>query len=243
MQYLCSVIFTVLLLVLTPLWGLVMFLCFFLPQRGQFAMGRAWAHTLLWCLKILCRLDYKVEGAENLPAGAHVALWKHSSSWETIAQMVLLPPQVWVLKRELMWIPFVGWGLALTRPIAVDRSAGLTAVKHVVEQGKDRIARGFWVSIFPEGTRMPPGETRKYGVSGVLLARETGCLIVPIAHNAGYFWPRRGLLKRPGTIRVVFGAPIDPRERDPRQVNETIQRWVEEQVAAIVAKPGVQSSA
>jgi len=241
MQFLGSLVFTILWLVLTPLWGLLMFCLFFVPQRGQFALARAWARTLLWLLKVLCHLDYQVDGAENLPPGAHVALWKHSSSWETIAQMVLLPPQVWVLKRELMWVPLVGWGLALTRPIAVDRSAGHSAVKHVLEQGKDRIARGYWVSIFPEGTRMPAGETRKYGVSGVLLAKATGCLIVPIAHNAGYFWARRGLMKHPGTIRVVFGTPIDAREGEPRELNERIQRWVEGQVAAIVAQSSAQA--
>ncbi|MGH8262832.1 MAG: lysophospholipid acyltransferase family protein, partial [Steroidobacteraceae bacterium] len=136
MQFLGSLIFTTLLLVLTPLWGLVMFALFFVPQRGQFRFANAWARTLLWFLKVLCRLDYRVQGLENLPQGAHVAMWKHSSSWETIAQMVVLPRQVWVLKRELMWVPFVGWGLALTRPIAVNRAAGHSAVKHVVEQGK-----------------------------------------------------------------------------------------------------------
>jgi 1-acyl-sn-glycerol-3-phosphate acyltransferase len=233
MQLLGSVLFTTLLLVMTPLWGLVMFCVFFLPHRAQFALARTWAATLLWLLKFFCRLDYRVQGLENLPAGAHVALWKHSSSWETIAQMVILPPQVWVLKRELMWVPFVGWGLALTRPIAIDRSAGHAAVKHVVERGKKRIARGYWVSIFPEGTRMPAGETRKYGVSGVLLAQAAGCLMVPIAHNAGYFWPRRGLRKRPGTIRVVIGSPVNPRDRDPRRVNEELQAWVENQVRSM----------
>jgi 1-acyl-sn-glycerol-3-phosphate acyltransferase len=233
MQFLGSLIFTLLLLVLTPIWGLAMFLCFFLPHRGQFAMARAWAHTLLWLLKALCHLDYVVDGAENLPSGAHVAVWKHSSSWETLAQMVVLPRQVWVLKRELMWVPFVGWGLAMTRPIAVDRSAGHTSVKHVVEQGKDRIARGCWVSIFPEGTRMPAGETRKYGVSGALLARAAGCMIVPIAHNAGYFWPRRGLLKRRGRIQVVIGKPVNAQDREPRELNGQLQRWIEDQVRVI----------
>lgn len=233
MQWLGSVLFTTLLLVMTPLWGLLMFCVFFLPHRGQFALARVWAATLLWFLKFFCRLDYRVQGLENLPAGAHVALWKHSSSWETIAQMVILPPQVWVLKRELMWVPFVGWGLALTRPIAINRSAGHAAVKHVVEQGKKRIARGYWVSIFPEGTRMPAGETRKYGVSGVLLAQAAGCLMVPIAHNAGYFWPRRGLRKERGTIHVVIGSPVNPRDRDPRRVNEELQDWVENQVRSM----------
>jgi 1-acyl-sn-glycerol-3-phosphate acyltransferase len=233
MQFLGSVVFTFLLLLLTPLWGVAMALCFFLPHRGQFAMARAWARTLLWLLKVCCRLEYRVTGAENIPAGAHVALWKHSSSWETIAQMVLLPPQVWVLKRELMWVPLVGWGLALTRPIAINRSAGHAAVKRVLDQGKDRIARGYWVSIFPEGTRMPAGETRRYGVSGVLLARAAGCKIVPVAHNAGYYWPRRGLLKRPGTIQVVIGAPVDPGDAEPRELNERIQSWIENQVRVV----------
>lgn len=236
MQFLVSLVFTTLLVVLTPLWGLVMFALFFVPQSGQFLLARGWAHTLLWFLRVLCGLDYRVRGLENLPAGAHVAMWKHSSSWETIAQMVVLPRQVWVLKRELMWVPFVGWGLALTRPIAVNRSAGHTAVKSVVEKGKARIEHGYWVSIFPEGTRMPPGETRKYGVSGALLARDAGCKIVPIAHNAGYFWPRRGLLKSRGTVEVVIGQPIDARGRDPRELNAELQRWIESQVAAIAPR-------
>ncbi len=235
MQLFGSLLFTTLLLILTPSWGLAMFIVFFLPQRGQFAMARAWARTLLWSLRVLCRLDYVVTGLEHLPKGAHVAMWKHSSSWETIAQMVILPPQVWVLKRELMWLPFVGWGLALTRPIAVNRSAGHTAVKHVVEQGKSRIAKGYWVSIFPEGTRMPPGETRKYGVSGVLLAQATGCLVVPVAHDAGYYWPRRGLRKKRGTIRVHIGRPVTAVDRDPRQLNEELQRWVEDKVRSMSA--------
>jgi len=239
MQFLGSLIFTTLLLVLTPLWGLVMFALFFVPQRGQFRFAHAWARTLLWFLKVLCRLDYRVQGLENLPPGAHVAMWKHSSSWETIAQMVVLPRQVWVLKRELMWVPFVGWGLALTRPIAVNRAAGHSAVKHVVEQGRNRIARGYWVSVFPEGTRMPPGETRKYGVSGALLARDADCKIVPIAHNAGYFWPRRGLLKSRGTISVVIGTPIDARDREPRELNEELQRWIEGQVRAMAPRQPV----
>jgi 1-acyl-sn-glycerol-3-phosphate acyltransferase len=233
MQLLGSIVFTFLLLFVTPLWGVAMTLCCFLPHRAQFAMARGWAHTMLWLLRILCRLDHVVIGAENLPHGAHVALWKHSSSWETIAQMVLLPPQVWVLKRELMWIPLVGWGLALTRPIAIDRSAGHAAVNRVLEQGTERISRGFWVSIFPEGTRMAPGSTRKYGVSGALLARTAGCLVVPVAHDAGYYWPRRGLRKRPGTIQVVIGTPIDPRDSEPREINERVQTWIEAQIRAI----------
>lgn len=201
--------------------------CLFLPYRARFALAQVWARVILVALRWTCRLDFRVEGGERLPAGNHIALMKHSSSWETVAQAVLLPPQVWVLKRELTWIPFVGWGIRQMRAIAVNRGAGPSAVRDVVEQGKARLEEGEWVVIFPEGTRMPPGETRRYGVSGAMLASETGRLIVPVAHDAGYYWPRRGLLKRPGTIRVVIGPPIETAGRDPRTLNSEAQAWIE----------------
>ncbi len=139
---------------------------------------------------------------------------------ETIAQAAVFPPQAWVLKRELMWIPLVGWAVKCLKPIAINRKAGAAAVTQVVEQGKARLQEGLWVLIFPEGTRVAVGETRKYGVSGSLLASRAGCKIIPVAHNAGYFWPRRGWVKKPGTIRVVIGPPIDAAGRDARELNE-----------------------
>jgi 1-acyl-sn-glycerol-3-phosphate acyltransferase len=201
--------------------------CLFLPYRGRFALARVWAHVILFVLRWTCRLDYQVEGRERLPAGNHVALIKHSSSWETVAQAILLPPQVWVLKRELLWVPVVGWGIRMLRAIAVNRGAGGSAVRDVVRQGAARLAEGEWVVIFPEGTRMAPGETRKYGVSGALLASETGKLVVPVAHDAGYYWPRRGVLKKSGTIRVVIGPPIAAAGRNPRDVSAEAQAWIE----------------
>jgi 1-acyl-sn-glycerol-3-phosphate acyltransferase len=132
-----------------------------------------------------------------------------------------------VLKRELTWIPFVGWGVRLLDCIAINRGAGGVAVRQLIEQGRDRLARGRWIVVFPEGTRMAPGQTRRYGVGGAAVAADTGTRIVPVAHNAGHFWPRRGLLKRPGVIRVVIGAPIDTRGRDPREINEEAQRFIE----------------
>jgi 1-acyl-sn-glycerol-3-phosphate acyltransferase len=145
--------------------------------------------------------------------------------------MILFPPLVWVMKREIYWIPFVGWGCMLAKCIAIDRKAGTAAVNQVLAQGKDRMERyGAWVAVFPEGTRMAPGETRRYGSSGTLLAAQEGRKIVPVAHNAGYFWPRRGLLKKRGVIRVVIGPPIDPVGRDAREVNEEVQAWIESHV-------------
>ena len=208
--------------------------CLFLPFPRRYALARAYAASVLWVLEWSCGLKYRVEGAP-LPQGCHVALWKHSSSWETMAMMVIFPRQVWVLKRELLWIPVVGLGLRQLHSIAIDRKAGHSAVAQVIEQGKDRLEEGDWVMIFPEGTRMPANETRRYGVSGTLLAAETGKLLVPVAHNAGLYWPRRGLLKKPGTVRVVIGTPVAPRSREVREVNEEIQRWVEATVRSLGA--------
>jgi 1-acyl-sn-glycerol-3-phosphate acyltransferase len=228
MQFLRSVLFTGFFLLWTFCYAMFFSLAsVFLPFRGRFALARAYAHSVLVVLRWTCGLDYRVEGRENLPAGNHVALIKHASTWETVAQMVLLPPQVWVLKRELTWLPAFGWGLMLLRSIAVNRGAGGSAVKSVLQQGKARLAEGKWIVIFPEGTRMPPGETRRYGVSGALLAAENDRLIVPVAHDAGYFWPRRGLIKKPGMIRVVIGPPITAAGRDPRDVNAEAQDWIE----------------
>jgi 1-acyl-sn-glycerol-3-phosphate acyltransferase len=228
MQRLRSVVFTCFFFAWTFFYGI--FFCIgaaCLPYRGRFALARFWGTSTLAVLKLICRLDYRIEGRENLPAGNHIALIKHSSSWETFAQTVILPPQVWVLKRELTWIPFVGWGILLLRSIAVNRGGGGSAVRQVVDQGRARLNDGLWVVVFPEGTRMPPGETRRYGASGALLASETGRLIVPVAHDAGYYWPRRGWLKRPGTIRVRIGPPIVAAGRDAREINAEAQAWIE----------------
>ena len=229
MQFLRSLLFTTFFLLFTFLYGIFFTLaCLLLPWRGRFALARLWANVLLGSLRVTCGLGYKVEGRENLPTGqACVALMKHSSSWETVAQATLLPPQVWVLKRELLWIPFVGWGLRLLSSIAINRGAGGAAVRQMVEQGSAHLANGHWIIVFPEGTRMPPGQTRRYGVGGAAIASETGAPVIPVAHNAGYFWPRRGLMKKPGTIRVVIGKPIATRGRDARAINEEAQRFIE----------------
>jgi 1-acyl-sn-glycerol-3-phosphate acyltransferase len=228
MQFLASLLFTVFLFLWTFLYAMFFVIaCLFLPFPQRYRIVRIWSIVLLKVLKWTCRLDYSVEGLESLPPGNHVALWKHSSSWETIAMGLVFPQQVWVLKRELIWIPVVGWGILQMHSIAIDRRGGKSAVNQVVDQGKARMAEGSWVMVYPEGTRMPPGVTRRYGVSGVLLAQAAGSLVVPVAHNSGFHWPRRGLLKMPGTIRVVIGPAIDPKGRDVREVSEEAQAWIE----------------
>jgi 1-acyl-sn-glycerol-3-phosphate acyltransferase len=229
MQFLRSLLFTGFFLLFTFCYAIFFVVAaLMLPWRSRFALARTWANVLLAALRGTCGLGYKVEGREHLANGqACIALMKHSSTWETVAQAALLPPQVWVLKRELTWIPFVGWGIRQMRAIAIDRGSGGAAVRQMVEQGREHLANGEWIVVFPEGTRMPPGQTRRYGVGGAAIAAETGAPVIPVAHNAGYFWPRRGLLKRPGTIRVVIGPPISTRGRDPREINEEAQRFIE----------------
>ena len=204
-----------------------MALCFFLPYRVQFRLARLWARASLGLLGLMCGLEFSVQGREQLPDGNHIVMCKHTSAWETIALFVILPPHVWVLKRELLWVPLMGWGLKLLKPIAIDRAAGHRAVNQVIEQGQQRLAEGLWVVIFPEGTRVAAGETRKYGVSGALLAAAAGRLVVPVSHNAGEFWPRRGILKRRGTVQVIIGEPIPAQGKEPRQLNDEVRTAID----------------
>lgn len=235
MQWIASLVFTTFLFVSIFVYAIVTLLCFWLPFRSRYRISQSWAGLVLRAAKVLCGLDYVVEGLENLPAGAHVSMWKHSSAWETIVQQVLFPPQAWVLKRELLWIPVIGWGMALMRPIAINRSAHRSAVNQVIQQGRQRLAEGIWVLIFPEGTRVPAGQRRKFGMSGGMLATQAGCKIVPVAHDAGLYWARRGLLKRRGTIRVVIGPPIDCEGKDPRDVTEAARAWIDNKVTELGA--------
>jgi 1-acyl-sn-glycerol-3-phosphate acyltransferase len=146
---------------------------------------------------------------------------------------VILPPVRWVLKRELLRVPFFGWGLAMMKPIAIDRAAGRKAVAQLIEQGRPMLDDGYWVIVFPEGTRTHPGEKKRYKQGGSILAVETGHPVVPIAHNAGEFWPRHSFLKWPGTISLRIGAAIDTRGKSPEQVTELAHDWIEGQMEEI----------
>lgn len=229
-----SILFTVVMAASVLPWSMVIVIGRFTrDDAAAYHLVVIWVRGCFWLLRTLCRLDFRVEGREHIPASPCVALLKHSSAFETLAQFLIFPRQCWVLKHELLWAPFLGWAVWAIRPIAIDRGAGHKAVAQVLAMGKARLEEGHWVMIFPEGTRVPAGETRRYGMSGVLLAQGSGKLLVPVAHDAGDYWPRRGWLKRPGTITIRIGAPVDPAGRDPRQVNEEIQAWVESQVAAV----------
>lgn len=227
-----SVLFTVLMALSVLPWSLVVVAGRLLGGHATaYALVVAWVRGIFWLLEKLCHLGFRVEGTEHLPGRNSVVLLKHSSAYETLAQFLMFPRQCWVLKQELLWAPFLGWAVWAVRPIAINRSAGKKAIAQVLSKGKARLDEGHWVMIFPEGTRVPVGETRRYGLSGALLAQEAGRLLVPVAHDAGYYWPRRGWIKRPGTVTFRIGAPVDPAGRDPREVNEEIQAWIEAQVA------------
>ncbi len=228
-----SILFTTIMFVsIAPFATLAIILRPF-GQDLSYMPALVWSRFTLWVCKILCRLDYSIEGAEHIPEKNCVVFIKHSSTYETIALLKLFPRQTWVLKRELLLTPFFGWALACLQPIAINRKARRAAVKQVITQGKNRHAKGLWIMIFPEGTRMRSGETRRYGISGALLAQEANTVILPVAHNAGDFWARRGWRKRAGTVRFVIGPPIDPTGHDPRAINEEIQRWIETKITEL----------
>jgi 1-acyl-sn-glycerol-3-phosphate acyltransferase len=240
MQWIRSLVFTTLLFVTTMAFGVVVLVSALLPLtiEQRYVIPRYWGLFETWLAKVVAGIDYVVEGRQNLPKEPFISLWKHSTAWETMAQMFVVPTASWLLKREVLWIPVVGWAVSTYKPIAINRNAGHSAVNQVVNQGRERLAAGMGVIVYPEGTRVAPGQTRKYGVSGALLAIETGAPVVPIAHNSGYFWPRRSLLKKPGTIYVVIGKPIDPRGLDAREINRRAQEWIEATIAEIVTRPG-----
>ena len=229
-----SIAFTAYLFVsVVPYSSWILLTAPFTSRNHAWRAARAWATGVLFVLRKLCGLTYQVEGSEFLRRDDAVVLMKHSSSWETIAQLVLFPTQAWVMKRQLLWVPFFGWALAVFSPIAIDRKGGRHAVEQVLRQGQERLERGDWVIIFPEGTRVAPGERRRYGLSGALLAALTERVVIPVTHNAGDFWPRRGLFKRPGTIRMIIGPPIEAAGRPPRDVNREAETWIETTLESI----------
>lgn len=201
-----------------------------LPRRTRYILITGWARSMLWWLRITCGLKYRVIGRENIPDQPSILLCKHQSAWETLALQQIFPPQVWVLKRELLWLPFFGWGLALASPIAINRAAGREALKQLVSKGKERLKQGFFVVIFPEGTRIAPGSRGKYHIGGAWLATHTKSLAVPIAHNAGEYWGKNSFLKHPGTITLSIGKPIDTANLKPDALNQQVEAWIEQEM-------------
>jgi len=229
-----SLVFTTFLFITALLGGFLALVTFWAPDRWLWWLTLSWCRLSVWAGEFFCNMYVVVEGAENIPDEPSVIMIKHTTALETYWQVTAFPRTTWVIKREILWIPLFGWAVALLLdPIAINRSSGRRAVKQVIEKGTQKLAGGIWVTVFPEGTRMPPGETRKYGVSGAALAQSAGVNIVPVAHNAGDLWQRRSFLKRPGTVRFVIGPPIDASAQAPKETNAIVQGWIEDKMREI----------
>jgi 1-acyl-sn-glycerol-3-phosphate acyltransferase len=228
-----SLVFFVLQVLLTVVWSLLSLLTFPFGAMTRYRFITTWSRMIVWLAAAVCGIRYQVRGRENLPGKPSIVLSKHQSAWETLAFQVFLPPQVWVLKRSLLRLPFFGWALSMMNPIAIDRDGGMRALKQTVEQGRERLAQGFWIVIFPEGHRHAPDERGTYHIGGAWLATQTRAPVVPIALNSGYLWRRDAFLKLPGTITVSIGPSIDPSGLKADEVNRRAEHWIESEVRRI----------
>lgn len=222
-----SCLFATVQILVTPPFAVVALLTFPLEPVTRYRVISLWARLLILAAEVICGIRYRVVGVGNFPQGPCVVLSKHQSAWETLAFQVIFPPQVYVIKRELLWIPFFGWGLAMVSPIAIDRRAGVRAMRQMLEQGKDRLARGFWVIVYPEGTRIAPSGRGTYQTGGAAIAVHAGVPVLPIAHNAGTCWRRQAFLKYPGTITVSVGAPISSNGLKAAALTNQAADWIE----------------
>ena len=233
MTALRSALFLAGALALTVPFGILVTTAGLFGYRPACKLAQLYAQLMLKWVEWTCGIRYVVDGWEHVPAFPVVVMAKHQSAWETLFMEGSFPAQCWIVKRELLWLPFVGWGLMAIRCIAIDRSSGHAARDQILEQGARRLKDGMWVSIFPEGTRIPPGKRGRYGIGGAFLATRTATPILPIAHNAGELWGRYAFRKRAGTVQVVIGPLIETRGRDVGEVNAQVEEWIESQMRRI----------
>lgn len=233
MLLLRSTLFLLGQIITAPVFTLIALLSLPLHPITRNVLISGWARSMIWWLRITCNIRHEIKGLENMPSTPSIILAKHQSAWETLAFQAIFPTQVYVLKRELLWIPIFGWGLAMSSPIAIDRSAGREALKKLVAQGKARLAKGLWVVIFPEGTRKAPGERGKYHIGGAWLATHTETQVVPVAHNAGKFWAKNSFIKKPGVIHIHIGKPIQTTGVKTDALNNQVEQWIESEMATL----------
>ena len=203
------------------------------PVIFRIKVIRVYSLVVIFILKHLCHINVSVEGIENIPKNTSIIFSKHQSTWETLALQIYFPPQTFVIKRQLLLVPFFGWGLSAMKPIAINRGAGRSAINQIVKQGIERLKNGICIVIFPEGTRGQPGQKMKYKVGGAILAVESGYPIVPVAHNAGSFWSKGQFLKKPGTITMVIGPTIKTEGKKAEDVMSESETWIESEMKRI----------
>jgi 1-acyl-sn-glycerol-3-phosphate acyltransferase len=229
-----SILFFAIMVAVTIPWAIVCFIAAPLPYTQRYFITSRWNVFIIWLAKVLCGIRYQIKGYENFPDAPVIVLSKHQSAWETIFLLCQLPrPLVFVFKRELLYVPFFGWALGLLRMIPIDRSKGKDAFAHVVVQGRKRLADGQWVIMFPEGTRIPVGQTGKYKGGGARLAVETNTVVVPIALNSGECWGKNSFVKKPGLVTVSIGQPISPDGLNPVELMQKVENWIESEMRVI----------
>ena len=228
-----SLLFLLFQTVVTPTYAAVMLLTFWLPRVPMFQIAASWCRVNLWGARWICGIRYQAIGRDNVPATPHIVMSKHSSTWETLALHMFFPPLAFVAKKELLSLPFFGWAFALASPITIDRKAGTDAMQQIVTQGRERFRQGFWFVVYPEGTRIKAGTRAKYKTGGARLAITLGVPIVPVAHNAGYLWPKGVFGKRPGTVTISFGKPIAPDGKSAQALTTEVETWIEDEVARL----------
>jgi len=237
--FLRSLILLLLMTAATVIWAPLCFLFAPLPYRQRYFMTGLWNRFVIGAARIVCGIRYQIKGVENLPDAPAIVLSKHQSAWETIFYLFAMPrPLVYVFKRELMYVPFFGWGLGLLRMIPIDRDNTRDAFAKVVAHGKKRLADGLWIIMFPEGTRSRVGGKGKYKSGGARLAIETNTVVVPIAMNAGECWPKNSFIKKPGVVTVSIGKPIAPQGKTSVELMQEVENWIESEMR-IISSPGI----
>ncbi|MCH7881212.1 MAG: 1-acyl-sn-glycerol-3-phosphate acyltransferase [Proteobacteria bacterium] len=221
-----STLFWIGFLPATLLAALMVSALFFAPLIVRISIIKLWIEYSLGSLRIICGLKYQIEGLENIPEHGFIIMSKHSSTWEAIALQKFFDPMIWVVKRELIWIPLFGWALRAMNAIALNRGTGRKAINQLISESKQRMDQGRILMLFPEGTRVPPMQQKPFKMGGAIVSEKTGYAILPIAHNAGEFWPRHSWIKWPGTIRMVIGKPIDPQLRNADEIIGVVREWI-----------------
>jgi 1-acyl-sn-glycerol-3-phosphate acyltransferase len=234
-EFVRSAAYALVQVVVTLPYSILALLTFPLSRHTRYRIITYWTRFMMWCAERICGIRYRVLGAENIPADPVIILSNHESAWETMAFQLIFPPQVWVVKRELLWIPFFGWGLAMLSPIAIDRRSGARALKQTLAQGRERLAQGFSIVVFPQGTRSAPGAIGTFHVGGAWLAAQTRAPVVPVAHNAGRCWPRNAFIKHAGTITVSIGPVVPSAGRKAPDIMRDVERWIGDEMRRIDA--------
>ena len=226
MNLLRTILFYLTFGIATFFWSFAILILSLLPEHLHHRYSIGWAQTAIWIARYVGGIRWQIHGAENLPTTPVVFMINHQSNWETIFMPTLHHKNKWVLKKSLLRIPFLGWALAVLKPIAIDRSRPKEAMQRIIEQGQARVALGYSIILYPEGTRQPPGGPIVFKHGAIRLARSLNLPVIAVAHNAGQCWPKRGLM-RPGTVHLYVSPPFAVDGDNPTAINQQIEQWVQ----------------